>query len=299
LSVSTGELRNGVAEHGGRGGDSQDALVSTPVAPVGPAAQPLGSAADPRDVLPDALLDLGGRWPEWARAQLQAAQQFVATASDRGGLATTLYREWFCRPVPDLSSWRATRPPAGVYRFAHAGTSRRVIADGLTVLERHDVLGRDGWWRTWGRRWTPPRSRPGAVRVLCTPSPDRLAEFVATVTAALLDSDLPWSLTCATDPRRLRRTGAAVLDLPSLDALPAGLLDALAPALLPAAPPLCLPLAAGVAVAGYPDNGMTFGEHRCHLIALALRGAADAQNGLQAIAETFAAHGIDPAQPYR
>ena len=54
-----------------------------------------------------------------------------------------------------------------------------------------------------------------------------------------------------------------------------------------------------MAVAGYPDNGMTFGEHRCHLIALALRRPASARDALRAIAETFTAHGIDPAQPYR
>ena len=83
----------------------------------------------------------------------------------------------------------------------------------------------------------------------------------------------------ATDPRRVRRTGAAVLDLAGADALPAGLLDELGPTLLPVATPLCLPLAPGVALAQYPDNGMTFGEHRCLLVALGLRHAARRRAG--------------------
>jgi hypothetical protein len=90
-----------------------------------------------------------------------------------------------------------------------------------------------------------------------------------------------------------------VLDLPSLDALPAGLVDDLTPLVRPVAPPLCLPLAAGVGAAEYPDNGMTFGEHRCHLVALALRHPSSARNPLRAVAAVFNAHGIDPAQPHR
>jgi hypothetical protein len=45
---------------------------------------------------------------------------------------------------------------------------------------------------------------------------------------------------------------------------------------------------------------MTFGEHRCHLVAVGLRHARSAgSEPLQAISGVFAAHGIDPATPYR
>jgi hypothetical protein len=90
-----------------------------------------------------------------------------------------------------------------------------------------------------------------------------------------------------------------LLDLPSPDALPDDLLPALAPSLRPELPPLCLPLMSGVGLASHPSNGMTFGEHRCHLISLALRQPDAGNNPLAAIAETFRAHGIDPATPHR
>jgi hypothetical protein len=132
-----------------------------------------------------------------------------------------------------------------------------------------------------------------------TPRPDALAEFVATVTGWLLHESTPWSFGCAVDPRRIARYGCAVLDLPSLDAVPAGLLDELELLLRPVISPLCLPVAPGVGVAEYPDNGMTFGEHRCHLVALALRHPRGETKPLRAIAAVFNAHGIDPRTPYR
>jgi hypothetical protein len=76
----------------------------------------------------------------------------------------------------------------------------------------------------------------------------------------------------------------------------AQVLRAARPLLRTDTPPLCLPVARGVAVAQYPDNGMTFGEHRCHLLALALRRPG---RSLGEIADVFAAHGVDPSRPYR
>jgi hypothetical protein len=244
-----------------------------------------GTAADP--------------WPSWAREQLLDAVAVAARVPSGVSSATVLYRDWFNPAVSGIDLLRPRRPLAGVYRHAHVGSGTRVLRDGVCVVERHDVIGRDGWWRTRGDSWTPPRTRPGSVRVLFTPRPDRLADFVRITTAALVAESTPWSLGCATVPRRLRRYASAVLDLPSVDAVPAGLLDALAPTLRPVAPPLCLPIAAGVAVAEYPDNGMTFGEHRCHLIALALRHPSSGRRPLRAIASVFAAHGIDPVAPHR
>jgi hypothetical protein len=166
-------------------------------------------------------------------------------------------------------------------------------------LRRHDVIGRDGWWRTWGEQWTPPRRRTGSVRLLISPLPGRGTTVVRTLTEALLDARHSWLLACATDPRRARRAGSMVLDLPSIDVLGPRLLGRLEPLLRHTAPPLCLPVVPGLAVAEFPDNGMSFGEHRCHLIALALRHPSSHLRPLRAIAAVFAAHGIDPAQPHR
>ncbi len=268
------------------GGQNGPSLPRPSIASQRPAAaQHLGGAA-------------AGPWPTWAVPQLEAAVALAAAAPDLMSVAALLYRHWF-NPLAGPVDLGDRGPLAGVYRNAHAGSRSRRRADGVSVVSRHDVVRVGGWWRTWGDYWTPPRSRPGSVRLLLTPAPDRLADFVATVTGRLLPGRLPWSLGCATDPRRIARCGSAVLDLPHLDAIPAGLLDELEPLLQPVTPPLCLPVAPGVGAAEYPDNGMTFGEHRCHLVALALRHPSSERHPLRAIAAVFAAHGLDPAHPYR
>jgi hypothetical protein len=242
-------------------------------------------------------------WPAWAQPQLHRAvsiAQGVANSGRGSALAGELYRRWF-NPItaPPLELGRPLLPLAGLYRSAHAGSASRIVIDGMSVVDRHDVVGRDGWWRTWGDAWMPTRSRANAVRILLSPRPDALTSLIATVTAALLDDPAPWLLACPTDPQRLRRPASSVLYLPDVDALPDGLLDALQPILRTEIPPLCLPLVPGAALAEYPDNGMSFGEHRCHLLALALRTPLARKAPLHAIADVFTSHGIDPAQPHR
>jgi hypothetical protein len=281
--MATDELHSGAVLAGGHDGprSPEAAIVAER-----PAAAAQGGAA-------------AGPWPSWARVQLLRAVEIAGTADDRVGMAGLLYREWFSpraggRPLP-----AEHRPLAGLYRAAHAGSRTRLRAGGVSVVGRHDVIRAGGWWRTWGDRWTPPRTRAGSVRLLFTPRPDRLADFVGVVTGRLVHEPIAWSLACSLEPRRIARSGCAVLDLPSLDAIPAGLLGELEPVLRPVTPPLCLPIGAGVGAAEYPENGMTFGEHRCHLVALALRHPSSARDPLSAIAAVFTAHGIDPGAPHR
>jgi hypothetical protein len=238
-----------------------------------------------------------GPWPGWAGPQLRRAVAIAQDAPDSLGLARLLYREWFSPVVVEAAELRH-RPMVGVYRSAHAGSRTRRRSGGVSVVDRSDLLGPDGWWRTWGAAWTPPRSRRGSVRLVLTPRLDALPDLVAAVTAALLPTPVPWSLGCATRGRRLARLGAAVLDVPSLEAVPDGLLDTLAPLLHPVAPPLALPVRDGIGLVEYPENGMTFGEHRCHLVALALRHPSSGADPLRTIAAVFGAHDIDPARPY-
>jgi HopA1 effector protein family len=262
-----------------------------------------GSAAvsgsgGPPGLAPDTAAD---PWPAWARTQLLDAVVLSKGVPGHGrALATELYRGWYspsvCQAVEFGRSWR---PLVGTYRTAHAGSGTRILADGIALVDRHDAVGRDGWWRTWGDSWVPIDSRRHCVRVLMTPRPNALAEFVGAVTAAMLDSPEPWLLACTTDVRRLSRSGSAVLYVPSADVLPAALLDVLGPMLTPVSPPLCLPLARGVALAEYPENGMTFGEHRCHLVSLGLQLPEARHEPLQAVAEVFGTHGLDPAAPHR
>jgi hypothetical protein len=127
---------------------------------------------------------------------------------------------------------------------------------------------------------------------------ESIEDFVAITTGVLLASDVPWLLACPTLPSRLRHSGSAVVYLAETDAIPGDLIPSLTSALRPDTPPLCLPLAPGASIAEQPSNGMTFGEHRCHLVALALGDLSRKQEPLRAIAGAFSSHGVDPARPH-
>ena len=302
VSVLTGGQRSDGSPSGyGRPAGRDSVLGGPGVVPAGRR----GSAAeqDPATASVPVAEAAADPWPAWARRQLLEAVSVKKRATAPGpgrALSTELYRRWYS-PVlgTSIEPGRPWRPLAGTYRAAHAGSGSRVLADGIALVDRHDAVGRDGWWRTWGDSWAPIDSRRHSVRVLLSPRPTALGDFVAAVTAALLDAAEPWQLACTTDPRRLSRSGSAVLCLPHETALPAGLLDRLGPLLRPVTPPLCLPLTPGAALAHYPDNGRSFGEHRCHLVALGLQLPAARREPLRAIADVFTSHGIDPAAPYR
>jgi len=239
-------------------------------------------------------------WADWAKPQIRLAAEIAEQLSAGDGhpvLAGELYRRWF-NPVVGRGAQFA-RPLAGVYRAAHANSGVRLRRDDMWVVDRHDVVGRDGWWRTWNDGWVPTRSRTEGVRIMFSPQPEIVAAFVRVVTGEMRDVASPWLLACATDPARLGRTAAAILYVPSIDDVPSTLLDAVAPTLRDATPPLCLPLVAGAALGQSPGNGMSLGEHRCHLVALALRTASARRDPLAAVAEVFRTHGVDPAHPYR
>lgn len=225
-------------------------------------------------------------WPEWARPQLQAAVELAARTAPGRMLATQLYEGWFAGAVP--AGVPATAALAGTYRRAHAGAATSIV-DGLPVVDLQDRIGADGWWRTWNTRWRP---RVGDTRLLL--SPQRADTIVALLTARL--RDVPYLLACPTDPVQLRRSGSVVLYVARASVVDAAFVAELAPALRADTPPLCLPIAPGVAAAQYPDNGMTFGEHRCNLLALAL--ADGPPQALTVIADVFAAHGVDPSTPH-
>ena len=237
------------------------------------------------------------RWPGWARPQLLAAVELAAAPATGSGrtLAAELYDRWFSGAV--AAEPAPTGSLAGAYREAHS--ARTVIhVDGVDVLDRHDRIGADGWWRTWNTLWQP---RHADARVLLSPRADNVTDVVALLTERL--RFVPYVLACPTVPMHLARSGAVVLHLSRLSALTPELVVELDGLVRPDTPPLCLPVRPGIAVAQYPDNGMTFGEHRCHLLALALAAApasaGTASASLDVIAEVFAAHGVDPSTPYR
>ena len=157
------------------GGTGESGECPRPVAPVpvvvgSAAVSPVGgTAADPRPAV---------GWAPWAVPQLERAVEIVHAAPDGAPAAARLYRQWFAPAVADVPVRWPRRPLVGLYRSAHAGAPHR-RPDGHWVLARHDVVGADGWWRTWGEHWTPPRSRRGSVRVLLSPHAGRLGAFVS------------------------------------------------------------------------------------------------------------------------
>lgn len=231
-------------------------------------------------------------WPHWAQAQLEQAIALASRAPAGTSVTTLLVREWFAAPLGGVDALRVRRPLVSAYRSAYAEGAR---AGGHAPAARH-VLGADHWWRTWGAHWTPPRTRPGSVRLVLSPRPERVADVVRLVSSRLAASTAAWSLNVATQPSRVRRVGSAVLDTASIEDVPPLLLTELAPLLRPVTAPLALPVAPGIGLTHHATSGMSFGEHRCHLIALGLRRGGEP---LGAIADVFAAHGIDPTAPYR
>ena len=280
--------------------------------PAGGAGSPQSRSGASRSLVPldqgSAALGVGSTdarggaadpWPDWARAQLLAAAEVAGRFGAGPGLAAELHRTWFLPRLDAEHPARARGPLGGIYRHAHAGSGAPITVHGIAIVDRQDVIGRDGWWRTWGENSTPTAGRTTTVRVLLSPRPEVIAEFVSDLTAALLGRRQPWMLACTTDPRRVRRAGGAVLHVPDAESLDQDLLALLRPTLRPVAPPLCLPIAPGVAVCEDPALGMSFGMHRSRLVADGLGRPSALDDPLAAIAAAFAASGLDPSTPHR
>jgi len=175
----------------------------------------------------------------------------------------------------------------------------------LMVLDRRDSIGDDGWWRTWGATWDPHNPPTDlVVRIYFSLRTEHLARVTSEITSTLLDAAEPWLLKIALDATTLRRPDAAVLYLPveSLNRLSDPLSQVvrrLRPALRRAVPPLTHQVAPGVATAAEPADGLSFGEHRCGVIARALTSVRASWAPLSTIAAAFADAGVDPARPYR
>jgi len=306
------EATAGGGPSGGTGAVTSRSDASRPLVPFGRGSAALdavstdvrGGAADPSTTtLITETTSPGDRWPPWARAQLLAAAEIARRFEDGGtgrALAAELHRTWFlpCVDSADLPV-RALSALGGVYRQAHAGSGAPITVDGIAIVDRQDVIGRDGWWRTWGDAWSPTTGRAGSTRVVLSPRPDAVAGFVTDVTAELLARSVPWMLACTTDPRRLRRAGAAMLYLPDADGLDGDLLTRLRPTLRDVTSPLCLPVAPGVAICQDPGLGMSFGMHRSRIVAHGLSRPGALDDPLTAVALAFQAQGLDPATPHR
>jgi hypothetical protein len=158
----------------------------------------------------------------------------------------------------------------------------------------------------WPGYWLAVSDVPSAgcdVRVYWNVTAAGGPPLVRALTARLNRDGIPFRLKVADHPFRYLRCDAAVLYLEreAFRALRADLrtlAGSLRRHLEPAIPAFTLELVPGVGLA--EDDGLrSFGERRCELLAEAIVGAHGAPAPLDAIAETFAHHGVDIDAPYR
>lgn len=189
--------------------------------------------------------------------------------------------------------------------YAPADATRLGVAPGDAILlttRIDDVSG--GFWHVWSPAWrvTPPEQ---LVRVYFRVATGHETAFVARVSAHAPRGET-WSLKVLAGTHSAGRADAAVLYLDRNHGIRAGwvtsLVTAVAPLLEDGAPPLTALITAGVAWADDPGGGVSFGEHRCRVLAAAAHAqpaALDsARSWRRAAAESFAREGLDLARPH-
>jgi Lanthionine synthetase C-like protein/HopA1 effector protein family len=132
--------------------------------------------------------------------------------------------------------------------------------------------------------------------------------FVAAATSLLNGARIPFALKVLTDAREYHRADAGVLyvharDDPRVGPLIAEIHRQVAGDLRASVPLLTKRLADGLGYAEDPRTSLSFGEHRCRLIAEALwrsfrSGEIDRQARAATLAARFEEEGLDPLRPY-
>jgi len=173
------------------------------------------------------------------------------------------------------------------------------VGERLTVLSRFGAAVADGWWRTWGGGWDPRTVGPRLSRLYLAPQLALLPDLVAALSGVLASVSTPWMFKAGIDDYSINRADAVVVYLGDAEA---GLRTTLAHRAegfvrwVPG-PPFTEWIAPGISWSEDPQNGRSFGEERCQIIAEALVAATDYP--LAAVESAFARAGIDPAQPHR
>jgi hypothetical protein len=159
-----------------------------------------------------------------------------------------------------------------------------------------------GYFCTLGGRAIDPD-----LRIYLNVKPQSAAWLARTITEKLEHSGASYQLKLLNHPRRYTRPDAAVLYVgrDSVDeARTLVKLISVTPALRPQTPALARSIHPGIAVADEPlqtpGRFVSFGEHRCRILARALARAhaACVQERVHAILREFEAEGLDPARPY-
>ncbi len=139
-------------------------------------------------------------------------------------------------------------------------------------------------------------------------TPDAAAGFVATATTLLNESRFPFQLKVLRHPHAYHRADAGVLYLrrrhrSRLDAVIGHIYSAVASRLRPDVPLFTRRLADGLGFAEDPEGSLSFGQHRCQIVAESLwqsfqSGEFDRDRRAESLASAFLRAGLDPLRPH-
>ncbi|MES1245755.1 MAG: lanthionine synthetase LanC family protein [Acidobacteriota bacterium] len=148
----------------------------------------------------------------------------------------------------------------------------------------------------------------GVLRFYWHLTPEGAVPCLEALVAPLTSVGLPFQLKVLAEPTAYRRCDAGVLyirraDLPAAASLVTEAWAIAAPFLRDSVPSLTLPLARGLSVAEEPEDGNSFGLHRCGLLAEALirardQGRRSGSRRAAVVAEVFAEAGLDLDAPH-
>ena len=287
-----------------------------------------------------ALRDLLLQREDWPRGEVELASWLYAnwyTRGDRDSVQTKLISPK--RLVAQLraahvdssnfeASWVVVEScPAlgvGVLRVEHKGLQKVVPAieyinkqkpfgphlpgDRVSVTRRRDAVI-EGSWRTWSVSWPAGGTTTGVAlaRVYWSLSTSALPEAAARFTS-ILPIDYAWALKILIEPSAATRSDATILyfqanDLAHFKPAILELRASLSDLLKGSTPPLTRPIAPSVSVAEDPGGTVSFGEHRCQLIARAVASdpavLRESSTFLVSLSKVFEAEGMDLRQPDR
>lgn len=144
---------------------------------------------------------------------------------------------------------------------------------------------------------------PPTVRCYLNVNPDAAPHVFSSVVTGLESKGVAFAAKLLDNPANFGRPDAAVFYTTRLDA--AALVSSAASAWSASAfgagvPAFTREVAPGIAIADDPGDGVSFGYHRCALIAhgLSAVGRSDSHERLGSIIDAFLRAGIDPARPH-
>jgi hypothetical protein len=278
---------------------------------------------------------------EAARLVLAGALPFAEPGPDGDPLARLLYDRWFHattgarRRYPEPSAYRAialaARPfepgwtveaplpgAAGAVRLRRGGRVREAPplawapaeapriapAPGAAALAAPLRDGpQGGFWHLWSPVW--PARQPRGLRRWYLQVADGGEAGVAAMLAAHAPAERAWAAKLLSGEHLTGRRDVAVFYAPiESDGWLETLFDTLAPQLSDRpGPPFTEPLRPGIARAEDPGGGLSFGQHRCQLLAAAARGRPEALGSpaawRDAVARRFVAEGLRLDAPWR